>query len=101
MGSIDIHNGKTLLLQAGDGSASMMVNSNAAENLNSADKTKLVFNQYGNRYFLSRIWVADQQPAPPSDLMDFVQAFRRAFLACIPHPIEADWDPPNASESAG
>jgi hypothetical protein len=60
VGSIDIHNGKTLLLQAGDGSASMMVNSNAAENLNPADKTKLVFNQYGNRYFLSQIWVAGE-----------------------------------------
>jgi hypothetical protein len=35
----------------------MMLNSNAAENLKPADKTKLVFNQYGNQYFLSQIWV--------------------------------------------
>ena len=31
--------------------------SNAAQNLKPADKTKLVFNRYGNRYFLSEIWV--------------------------------------------
>ena len=48
---------KTLLLQSRDANASIMVNSNAAENLKPANKTKLVFNQYGNRYFLSQIWV--------------------------------------------
>jgi len=57
IGSVDSLDGKTLLVQATDGNASLMVNSNAAENLNPADKTKLVFNQYGNRYFLSEIWV--------------------------------------------
>ena len=57
IGSVDSLDGKTLLLQARDGSACMMVNSNAAENLKPADKSKLVFNQYGNRYFLSEIWV--------------------------------------------
>ena len=46
-----------LLLQARDGSSSTMVGSNAAQNLKPADKTKLVFNQYGSRYFLSEIWV--------------------------------------------
>jgi hypothetical protein len=57
-----IHNldTKILLLQLRDGNASMMVNSNAAENLEPADKTKLVFNQYGNRYFLSQIWVVGE-----------------------------------------
>jgi hypothetical protein len=57
VGTIDNINNKILLLQARDGNASMMVNSNAAENLEPADKTKLVFNQYGNRYFLAQIWV--------------------------------------------
>ena len=33
------------------------VNSNGAANLNPADKIKLVFNQYGNRYFLSDLLV--------------------------------------------
>ncbi len=48
---------RTLLLQSRDADASIMVNSNAAETLEPANKTKLVFNQYGNRYFLSQIWV--------------------------------------------
>jgi hypothetical protein len=60
VGTIDHHDSKVLLLQARDGNASMMLNSNAAENLTPADKTKLVFNQYGNRYFLSQIWVAGE-----------------------------------------
>ena len=49
--------GKMLLLRSRDGSLSMIVGSNAAENLKPADKTKLVFNRYGSRYFLSEIWV--------------------------------------------
>ena len=55
--TIDGRDSKMLLLQARDGNSSMMVGSNAAQNLKPADKTKLVFNRYGNRYFLSEIWV--------------------------------------------
>src|ERR1700745_3267308 len=62
VGTIDQRNSKILLLRARDGNASMMVGSNAAENFKPADKTKLVFNQYGNRYFLSQIWVAGETP---------------------------------------
>ena len=57
VGTIDHRDGKTLLLQARNGNASMMVGSNATESLAPANKTKLVFNQYGSRYFLSQIWV--------------------------------------------
>jgi hypothetical protein len=57
IGSIESGTGKILLLQARDSNTSMMLNSNAAETLEPADKTKLGFNQYGNRYFLSQIWV--------------------------------------------
>ena len=57
VGTIDGRDSKMLLLQARDGNSSMIVGSNAAENLKPADKTKLVFNQYGSRYFLSEIWV--------------------------------------------
>jgi len=57
VGSIDNVNTKILRLQARDGNSSMMVGSNAAQSLKPADKTKLVFNRYGNRYFLSEIWV--------------------------------------------
>ena len=48
----------TLLVQAQDGHSSIMTNSNAAENLKPADKSKLVFNRYRDQYFLSEIWVA-------------------------------------------
>ena len=58
IGSVDSLDGKILLLQARDGDARIMVISNTAENLKPADKTQLVFNQYGDRYFLSEIWVA-------------------------------------------
>jgi len=46
-----------LLLQATDRSSSMIVGSNAAENLKPAKKTKLVFHRYRDQYFLSEIWV--------------------------------------------
>lgn len=48
---------KMLLLQARDGMSGMIVNSNAAQTLNRAGENKLVFNQYGNQYFLAEIWV--------------------------------------------
>jgi hypothetical protein len=57
VGTIDSRDSKILLLQARDGNLSMMVGSITTEDLKPADKTKLVFNQYGNRYFLSQIWV--------------------------------------------
>jgi hypothetical protein len=57
VGTIENRDGKMLLLQARDYKLSMMVGSNAAEDLKPADKTKLVFNRYGNRYFLAQIWV--------------------------------------------
>ncbi len=57
VGTINHRDDKTLLLQARNGNESMMVGSNAAESLVPANKTKLVFNQYGSRYFLSQIWV--------------------------------------------
>ena len=46
-----------LLLESQDGKMHMIVGSNSAENLNGADKTKLVFNRYKDQYFLSEIWV--------------------------------------------
>jgi hypothetical protein len=57
VGTIDSRDSKILLLQARDGNLSMMVGSITTEDLKPADKTKLVFNQYGNRYFLAQIWV--------------------------------------------
>ena len=48
---------KMLLVQAQGGGSSMMVGSNSAENPKGAERTKLVFNQYGSKYFLTEIWV--------------------------------------------
>jgi hypothetical protein len=48
---------KLLLLRAQDGRSSMIVGSNSAAALKRAEKTKLVFNHYGNQYFLAEVWV--------------------------------------------
>ena len=50
------HDPALLLLQSKDG-LHMIVESNAAENRNGANKTKLLFNRYKDQYFLSEIWV--------------------------------------------
>jgi len=60
VGTIGNGNTKVLLLQSRDSNSSMMVGSNATQNLEPANKTKLVFNQYGDRYFLSQIWVVGE-----------------------------------------
>ena len=60
VGTISTADTKMLQLQARDGNSSMIVAGNAAETLKPADKTKLVFNQYGDRYFLSQIWVVGE-----------------------------------------
>jgi hypothetical protein len=60
VGTIGLSDTKMLQLQARDGSSSMMIASNTAENLKPADETKLVFNQYRDRYFLSQIWAVGE-----------------------------------------
>jgi hypothetical protein len=57
IGSVDHVNLKLLVVQFRNGSSKMIAISNTTESLKPADKTRLVFNQYGNRYFLSEIWV--------------------------------------------
>lgn len=47
----------TLLIQRTDGSAATYAGSNAAESNARQTQTKLVFHRYGNRYFLSQVWV--------------------------------------------
>jgi hypothetical protein len=56
--TIDTRSGKMLRLQSEDGHTSMIVNSNSAESLTSADKTKLVFTKVRDQYFLTEIWEA-------------------------------------------
>jgi hypothetical protein len=48
---------ENLLLRSEDGKVQMIVGSNAAQNLNGANKSKLIFNRYKDQYFLSEIWV--------------------------------------------
>ena len=50
--------GKTLTLRGPDGKPVGIFSSIRAENLKASDKTKLVFKRYGDRYFLSQIWLA-------------------------------------------
>lgn len=50
---------ENLLLVRGDKSGSYSISSHG-ENLNPADKTKVVFDRYGDRYFLHQIWMAGQ-----------------------------------------
>ena len=46
-----------LLIQRTDRSAATFVISNAVEANRPQDRSKLIFRQYGKRYFLSQIWV--------------------------------------------
>ena len=50
--------GKMVSLRGPDGKAIGILSSNRTESVNASEKTKLVFNRYGDRYFLSQIWVA-------------------------------------------
>lgn len=47
-----------LLIQCSDPSESAMVLTNAAEAKELQSESKLVFNRYHNRYFLSQVWMA-------------------------------------------
>lgn len=50
--------GRTLLIRDSEGKPQAMINSNRVESVNASGKTKLVFDRYGDRYFLREIWVA-------------------------------------------
>jgi hypothetical protein len=47
-----------LLIRCTDGSAAKIVPSIAADANGTPTQSKLVFHRYGNRYFLSQVWVA-------------------------------------------
>ncbi len=47
-----------LLIHCSDPSASVLVITNAAQAKKMQTGSKLVFNRYGNRYFLSQVWTA-------------------------------------------
>jgi len=48
---------KTLLLRNSDAKTARMINVNVVQANRPASQTKLVFQRYGDRYFLSQIWV--------------------------------------------
>jgi len=53
--------GKTLLLRNADKNENATVNSFNVESRKSASQTKLIFHRYGDRYFLSQVWVAGNE----------------------------------------
>jgi hypothetical protein len=50
--------GTALAIRNTDSKTTNLVLSNACVSTRGANKTKLVFHRYGNRYFLSQIWMA-------------------------------------------
>jgi len=48
-----------LRIRSTSGNTSVMTLVNAAETLNAPKECKLVFNRYGNTYFLSQVWRAE------------------------------------------
>src|SRR6266567_5276218 len=51
-------NSAVLLIHCWDANASALVITNAAQAKEPQTESKLVFNRYGNRYFLSQVWTA-------------------------------------------
>jgi hypothetical protein len=70
---LSIHNRNT--------SAGILVFSNSCESLNASSATKVVFHRYGDRYFLSELWVSGQmsghQIAPASREKEVAMDFPR------------------------
>lgn len=52
------HIATMLKIERADGTAAILVPSNAAESNASQSESKLVFHKYGDRYFLSQVWTA-------------------------------------------
>ena len=53
---IPISTPRTLLVRSADGEAAVVALTNTAEKLLAPKDGKLVFNRYGNTYFLSQVW---------------------------------------------
>jgi len=51
-------NSAVVLIRCSDATASAMVVTHAAQAKELQTESKLIFNQYGNRYFLSQVWTA-------------------------------------------
>lgn len=52
---------KILVIRNLKSASGILVFSNSSESLNASSRTKLVFHRYGDRYFLSELWVEGQK----------------------------------------
>ena len=55
--SVGSGDSKTLLIRSVDGRENLFAQTNSTKSLQRADKTKLIFHRYGDRYFLAQVWV--------------------------------------------
>jgi hypothetical protein len=55
--ALSISDAQHLVLRSEDSSSNTIVGCNTAQVLTPANKTELVFDRYGDKYFLSEIWV--------------------------------------------
>ncbi len=63
---VSAHTHSLILVSRKDSTASAFINTNAAVSSMPQSESKLIFNRYGNRYFLSQVWTARQLPGPPT-----------------------------------
>jgi hypothetical protein len=59
-----------VLIQSNDASSSAMVLTTAAQAGKISDVNKLVFNRYGDQYFLSKIWASDSGRQLPKSRLE-------------------------------
>lgn len=60
---------KILVIRSLDSKGGILLLSNPCQSLNPTDRTKLVFHRYGQRYFLSEVWIRGNSighEVPPS-----------------------------------
>jgi len=59
--TVDAADASALLIRSPQPKSNLMVLSQSVQSLKASADTKLVFHQYGTRYFLSEIWVHGEQ----------------------------------------
>ena len=70
---------RVLLIRCTEGSPAIMVVTNAAETNGPQEKSKLIFDRYGNRYFLAQVWSAGSSRG--SELRKSAKEKEQALLA--------------------
>jgi hypothetical protein len=77
------HGSAALAIRNQDSGAARMELANHANSLNASPDTRLVFHRYGERYFLSQIWVAGETSG-----REFTISKREAEMAKNSQPVE-------------